>query len=59
MKLSQDLDKLINTYHQLLQQCHDALDPTTPQRKRNDLRAALGQFLKAQGEGNKDSATHH
>ena len=22
MKLSQDLDKLINTYHQLMQQCH-------------------------------------
>ena len=58
MKLSQDLDKLINTYHQLLQQCHDALDPTAPQRKRNELRDALGAFLKAQAQGGKDGTAH-
>lgn len=55
MKLGQDFDKLIATYNNLLKQCHDALDPTTPQRTRNDLRAALGKFLE-RGAGEKAGA---
>lgn len=48
MKLVEDFDNLLATYNKLLKQCHDALDPATPQRSRNDLRAALGKFLERQ-----------
>lgn len=53
MKLTEDFDKLIATYKQLLQQCHDALDPATPQRTRNDLRAALGKFIQTESRSAK------
>ena len=60
MKLPEKFDNLINTYKQLLQRCHDALDANTPQAERDALRKALAQHIaggKAEGDSNKDSAS--
>ena len=47
MKLSQDLNNLINTYHALLEQCAAALAADVDQAKRDEIRDAINELLKS------------
>lgn len=57
MKVKDALNEIINTYNQLLQLCYDALDPNADQGKRDKLRQAIAQYLKPEGDTDKDSAS--
>lgn len=46
MKASDQFDDFVSTINEMLQRCHDALDPKTPQAERNKLRAAIATYLK-------------
>lgn len=59
MKVTNQLDQLINTYNEMFKRCYDALDPKATQAERNQLRDALSEYLKPEADGtsNKDSAS--
>ncbi len=44
-KLADDFDKLTDSYTRMFRMCFDALNPTTPIRRRNEVRDALAAYL--------------
>lgn len=43
--LSNDFDRLMNTYMTLLEMCLEGMDPATPEERRNEIIAAVKQVL--------------